>query len=714
MSIIQAIIGTTLTISGGTPLLNAYGWSNPMNEGTSNTVYITHENYPGTTLYFTIVNNTTSNSDWQGGVAPNGSTYIQGTGSTSFSWNTSADLTTEGSETYYLRIGTSPGGSDILNQLLTITDSSVTPVYYTDFTIEWWDKTESGDPYPRPWGVGQWPTQTIAISYEGGTDYFWINDTIIGTVPRTRIGQGWKHNAFVRRNGTVKGYIDGVEYFSASGNTPLVDLATPLFVGTGGTNGDYKGYIKDLHVIKGVAKYTGNFTPPTYPITPTQGTKFLLPVSAGGGAYDDVISYKSAIISGTVTYSEDDPYSYPGATFTAIGYGNNLITPSPMPANLRVGLKVSDGLGWSDYIIDPNYFGNIKLSSLPASTPPELVYTVSEDFTAVTQNTNTSGGNGPNTWVVDYSGAYFNVELLKVRQGWTVTQGETTLGIVRANAYLITPEVIRIGVNFDPTSASGLEFTYLPPTNGGSLYFDGASYINYGSSIDWAMDVSNNIVTSLVVDLDANNASSYSGTGTTWTDLETINGTNNATLINNPTFINTTPKSFNFDTGNLQYSTVPNIGSLSNWTVEVWFKTYSSLNNYTTMIAGNQFDGGNLNFSIGTNNSPIDYQVRTGFFNGAWHNTPGFTPNNAVWYHVVGTYDGTTLKQYVNGVLGGEAAYSGISASGGEIRIARRWDAGNSTDHFPGYIGLVRIYNSALTATETLARFEATRSIYGV
>lgn len=54
------------------------------------------------------------------------------------------------------------------------------------------------------------------------------------------------------------------------------------------------------------------------------------------------------------------------------------------------------------------------------------------------------------------------------------------------------------------------------------------------------------------------------------------------------------------------------------------------------------------------------------------------------------------------------------SASGGEIRIARRWDAGNSTDHFPGYIGLVRIYNSALTATEALARFEATRSIYGV
>lgn len=483
MSIIQAIIGTNLTISGGgnPPYINVYGWSNPMNEGQTNTAYVEYTDYPGTTLYWAIDNfASASDADWEGGVAPSGSFYIQGSGSTSFSWTTVADLTTEGSEGYVLTVGTTPGGTDIVNQYLTISDTSIVPA--ADFTIEWWDKTESGDPYPRPWAVGLWPNHSIAISYEGGSDYFWVNQTILGTPVQPRIGQGWKHNAIVRHNGVVKGYINGTNYFTSNdGNVAITATTQPLYIGTGGTNGDYTGYVKDLHIIKGYAKYTSNFSVPYLPTTQQTGSVFLLSAMSDGTKYDDTVGSKSGSLTGTVTYSEDDPWTYPGATFTAGGYGNNLITPNSYPPNLRIGLKVSDGQGWSDYIINPNYFGNIQLLSLPASTPPELVYTVSEETNQLTININYTSGNSLEGRLSQYPAS---VALTAVRAGWTYLDPNGGTGTITSNAFMSNGNVF-LAV---PQAILGT-WTFTPPNYGGSLYFNGSSYLNYGGSTDWAMDV---------------------------------------------------------------------------------------------------------------------------------------------------------------------------------------------------------------------------------
>lgn len=490
MSIIQSIIGTNLTIGGGgpPPSINIYGWSNPMGEGNTNTAYVDYINYPGTTLYWAIDNfASVSDADWQGGVRPSGSFFIQGTGSTSFSWTTAADLTTEGGEGYVLTVGTTLGGNDIVNQYLTIEDTSITPPPpQADFTIEWWDKTESGDSYPRPWAVGLWPNHSLAISYEGGEDLYWMATAIIGRANQTRISQGWRHNAYVRYNGVVKGYINGQEYFSTNdGNRAVTDTTQPLYIGTGGANGDYTGYIKDLHIIKGVAKYTGNFSVPYSPVTAQTGSVFLLPAISDGTKYNDTVGSKSGSVTGTVTYSEDDPWTYPGATFTAIGYGNNLITPSPMPANLRTGLKVSDGQGWSDYIINPNYFGNIQLLSLPASTPPELVYTVSEETSPLTISINYGGsGGGVATIEGRFSQYPASVALSAVRAGWTYLDPNGGTGTITSNAYISGSSVF---LNV-PESILGT-WTFTPPNYGGSLYFNGSSYLNYGGSSDWAMDV---------------------------------------------------------------------------------------------------------------------------------------------------------------------------------------------------------------------------------
>jgi hypothetical protein len=69
-----------------------------------------------------------------------------------------------------------------------------------------------------------------------------------------------------------------------------------------------------------------------------------------------------------------------------------------------------------------------------------------------------------------------------------------------------------------------------------------------------------------------------------------------------------------------------------------------------------------------------------------------------VWTHLALTFDGTTMRMFVNGTQVSTRALSAAAAvSTGALRIG-----GNSVwgEYFKGLIDEVRIYNRALTATE--------------
>lgn len=206
--------------------------------------------------------------------------------------------------------------------------------------------------------------------------------------------------------------------------------------------------------------------------------------------------------------------------------------------------------------------------------------------------------------------------------------------------------------------------------------------------------------------LDAGNNTSYSGSGSVWYDLE--GASNNATLINTPTYSSSYSGILSFDDASSEYATIPNIGDLNTWTVEVWFRLSSSLNGKVSSLVTNQYNlSTKLNFSLGTNNAPSSYNLVVGFFDGAWRNTTGFVPSLNTWYQVVGTYDGSVIRQYVNGVAsGGTLNYVGTPASGGEVRLMRRWDStvtsGNLID---GDLSIVKIYNTALDSTQVLNNY---------
>lgn len=215
-----------------------------------------------------------------------------------------------------------------------------------------------------------------------------------------------------------------------------------------------------------------------------------------------------------------------------------------------------------------------------------------------------------------------------------------------------------------------------------------------GITVGPSIEIGSVAAPTLLLQLDAQN---YSGSGTSWAAGP---GTA-ATLFNTPTHTAASPTFFSFDKITVEYATVPDLGSLSTWTVEAWYRVTTSLFGQVTSIVCNQYNlSTSLNFSIGTNNAPTDYNVRVGYFQSGWYNTAGFAPSLNTWYYTVGTYDGATLSQYNNGTLGNTLATAVTPASGGEVRIARRWDSVDysTQNFFSGDIAVVRIYSGAKSA----------------
>ena len=76
----------------------------------------------------------------------------------------------------------------------------------------------------------------------------------------------WTHLALVRSGTTVTIFVNGIA--SATGSYPTSYTLGGKYFGNGGNDNPYqyiRGYLDELRVTKGVARYTSNFTPPTAP-----------------------------------------------------------------------------------------------------------------------------------------------------------------------------------------------------------------------------------------------------------------------------------------------------------------------------------------------------------------------------------------------------------------------------------------------------------------
>lgn len=149
----------------------------------------------------------------------------------------------------------------------------------------------------------------------------------------------------------------------------------------------------------------------------------------------------------------------------------------------------------------------------------------------------------------------------------------STLDIIRIDAG--SNQVSGSGTNtitFTPESPLALNTDYHIEIDAGAfLDTDGNSFTGLSSQTTWNFQTAKVPRSGLTVALDASMASSYSGTGSTWTDLSGAG--NDVTLMNSPTF-NAGVGSFTFATSGQKYGAfqTTNLLNQSAYTKLVWFK----------------------------------------------------------------------------------------------------------------------------------------------
>lgn len=80
-------------------------------------------------------------------------------------------------------------------------------------------------------------------------------------------GLVFPHIAWSRQSGTIRAFINGVQVFSVADSRDY-GSSSPLTIGADGfgTSGQVAlGYMDEIRITKGVARYTANFTPPSSP-----------------------------------------------------------------------------------------------------------------------------------------------------------------------------------------------------------------------------------------------------------------------------------------------------------------------------------------------------------------------------------------------------------------------------------------------------------------
>lgn len=226
----------------------------------------------------------------------------------------------------------------------------------------------------------------------------------------------------------------------------------------------------------------------------------------------------------------------------------------------------------------------------------------------------------------------------------------------------------------------------------------------------------------LVLHLDAGSPKSYSGSGTIWRDLSG-NG-NNGTLTNGPTFDSNNNGSIVFDGTNDYISfanSITTIMSSSNAvSIFAWFK--GTANGIPT----------SLEIFHKRNNAPtyVSYGIswyrlngmtfdsltcRIGFSDGTVSDLSNINQpiSQNIWTLGTQTFDGTNHNLYINGNIIASASVSNKTIKDEGFGLTMGSYNGGQ-EFFKGNISNGLIYNRALSPSEVLQNFNATKGRFGI
>lgn len=214
-----------------------------------------------------------------------------------------------------------------------------------------------------------------------------------------------------------------------------------------------------------------------------------------------------------------------------------------------------------------------------------------------------------------------------------------------------------------------------------------------------------NAGTNLVLRLDPDNASSYPGSGTTWTDLAAP--AQNLTLYGSPTYTSGTPSYFTFN-GTTQYANTATTGIVNTtaYTKSAWF--------YLNGYQDNNIFSGDGHFIYMGPQASIDRKIYCGHADwGSFTAYPSAaTINLNTWYNVTLTFstaNGMTL--YINGAQDSTYTVLKTAHPGTGTASIAAYGSGNL---LKGRVGKAYCYNVELTSAQVLQNYNNDKATYGL
>ena len=214
---------------------------------------------------------------------------------------------------------------------------------------------------------------------------------------------------------------------------------------------------------------------------------------------------------------------------------------------------------------------------------------------------------------------------------------------------------------------------------------------------------SNQIVSNgLTLNIDANDPSSYNGSGTTWYDIS--GNSANITLVGAPTYTSGTPSYFTFS-GQYGTGAKADVIPSGSYTKMAWFylNSYASNNN---IVSGQS--GGHFLFMASQN------KIYSGHAN--WGNYLAYPSSGSIslstWYNVALTFSTTNgMTLYINGALDSTyTASKAAHAGNGTVEIA----AFGGSNLLLGRVAEALCYNRELSSGEILTNYNTHKSRYGL
>ena len=193
--------------------------------------------------------------------------HFNGTnGSTTMTDNSKNNLTVTSNNgaaisTAESKFGGASGLFDGTNDYLSIANNSALNLSGGSYTIEFWIRP-TGNYANYNCIIAKRAASTAWEVYlritTGYLSFYDGTERVSSVTPTANV---WSHVAAVYNGTTINLYLNGVNVLStAVGNT---DYDAPIYIGSFSTSEYYIGYIDELRITKGIARYTSNFTPPT-------------------------------------------------------------------------------------------------------------------------------------------------------------------------------------------------------------------------------------------------------------------------------------------------------------------------------------------------------------------------------------------------------------------------------------------------------------------